>query len=113
MTPPVIMTPSDKSRLFNATPNEENLPTTYLYTIDLIKENTQALCCALYIFSEKSLFQDQHTMTLPVTSVISYHNKQTQPALFYYPYNPLDNTQALEDHHARLISRSELLIQLL
>ena len=50
-------------------------------------------------------------MTLPVTSVVSNHNKQTQPASSYYPYDYLYNTQALEDHHAHLISRSDLLIQ--
>ena len=37
---PVIMTPPDKSGLFNDTPHEEKLPPDYLYTIDLITENT-------------------------------------------------------------------------
>ena len=69
------MTPLVKSGLFNDTPHEENLPPAYLYTIDLITENTQALCHALSIFREKRLFQDQHAMTLPVTSVVSDHNK--------------------------------------
>ena len=110
MTPPVI-TPPVKFSLFNDTPHEENLPRAYLYTIDLIIKNTCALCHALSIFREKRLFQDQHAMTLPITSVVSNHDEQIQPASFYYPYNPLDNTQDLEDHHACLISRSDLLIQ--
>ena len=77
----------------------------YIYNIDLITDNTQALCHALSILRGERLFQDQHTMTLPVTSFVSNHNKQSRPVLFYH--DPLDNTQALYDHHACLILRSK------
>ena len=68
--------PTPHTRLYNHS--------AYIYTIDLITYNTWALHHAL------SIFQDQHAMILPVTSVVSNHNKQTQPTSFYHP--PLDST---------------------
>ena len=45
--------------------------------------------------------QDQHTMTLLVTSIISDdHDKQTRPAPSYYPHDPL--AKALDDHQRLL-----------
>ena len=72
--------------------------------------DTRALEHALFLLREVPLIQrfpwlqdqDQHAMTLTVKSVISDHDKRTQLASFYHPYDLLD--QPL-DRHQRFIHR--------